>query len=275
VSLIGVQDIPSVRRSASYLFAIKEVMWPQVTAPDPHSQGFLQLGLFQGADQDDKKRDSIERLAEFLGRETIDRIQSAPGFDAHGKPMGIQDTNSFTVITFYSRGGSQYLFEDDRGRKTAISTSPSGRWTSRALWEQFGAGPADNVEALDYPYLMSHSDVIICGDVIKKEEQKAVFSRGSDSEGVCYVFPTRYLKGHTAEVQVEVTDEPPFPHHAVSTVRVGWYRPTWLPKCPCALYDNNIWFLHLFPGATNNYSLVGTLDISAEQSISNALRNMK
>lgn len=124
--------------------------------------------------------------------------------------------------------------------------------------------------------LIRLSDVIIKGEVIKTEEQK-VISIGQASTGICYVRPDRSLKGDPVKTEVTLLDNMPVVvrHRTVPAVRVGWWRETTASKCPCVIYQTNIWFLHLNSGSTNIYSIVGTQDISAEQKILEALVDKK
>ena len=132
VALTNVHPQTTARASIVYTFAIKKVLPidSRATEKDLYSQGTMQFTLWEGADQDDKKRDSIIRLTEFFG------------LPASGSkiPMALEDTNAVTLRTF-SRGGM--LFEDDRGNRAAVSPSPSEAWTSRALWERFGGWRSD------------------------------------------------------------------------------------------------------------------------------------
>ena len=116
--------------------------------------------------------------------------------------------------------------------------------------------------------LIRLSDIIVKGEVIRTEEQKVIAITPA-SEGVSYVRPDRCLKGDPVKTEVTLMDNMPVVvrYRKLPAVRVGWWRETPTAERPCTLNETKIWFLHLQPGSTNTYSIVGKQDISAEQKI--------
>ena len=116
--------------------------------------------------------------------------------------------------------------------------------------------------------LIRLSDTIVKGEVIRTEEQK-VIALTAASEVVAYVRPDQCLKGKPVKTEVTLADHRPVVvlDRKVPAVRVAWWRERPSEGSPCTLYETNIWFLHLAPGYTNIYNIIGKKDISAEQKI--------
>jgi hypothetical protein len=126
----------------------------------------------------------------------------------------------------------------------------------------------------DYNELLRLSDVIVKGQVVKIEEQVII---GGGLNGVGHVGIERILRGEPVKTETTLMDNRPVVvrERAATTVRVGWWRYSVEKECPCTLSKTNLWFLKRSHRSEEVYSVVGKLDVSAEQTVLEEIQKRK